>query len=58
MSRIGFVGLGLMGKPMSKNLLKAGHEVTVWNRTASRMDDLAGAGANKASSPKGGGAFF
>jgi 3-hydroxyisobutyrate dehydrogenase-like beta-hydroxyacid dehydrogenase len=34
--KIGFIGLGLMGRPMSLNLLKAGHSVTVWNRTASR----------------------
>ena len=38
--KIGYIGLGLMGNPMSKNLVKNGHEVTVWNRTASRMQDL------------------
>lgn len=48
--KIGFVGLGIMGIPMSKNLLGAGYEVTVWNRTASRMDELASEGASKAGS--------
>ena len=43
--RIGFIGLGIMGNPMSKNLIKAGYEVSVWNRTPSKMDDLAEAGA-------------
>lgn len=52
MARIGFVGLGIMGVPMSKNLIKAGHDVTVWNRTASRMEELAAAGASKAGSAK------
>lgn len=50
MTRVGYVGLGLMGNPMSKNLIKAGHEVTVWNRTASRMDELVEAGAKAAAS--------
>ena len=50
MTKIGFVGLGLMGNPMSKNLIKAGHEVVVWNRTASRMDDVADSGADRARS--------
>ena len=48
--KIGFIGLGIMGNPMSKNLLGAGYEVTVWNRTASRMDELASVGASKAGS--------
>jgi len=43
--RIGFVGLGIMGAPMSRHLLDAGHAVTVWNRTASRTQPLVGAGA-------------
>ena len=34
--KIGFIGMGIMGRPMAKNLLGAGHEVTVYNRTASR----------------------
>ena len=36
--KIGFIGLGIMGQGMTLNLLKAGFEVTVWNRTASRME--------------------
>ena len=36
--KIGFIGLGIMGRGMVDNLMKAGFEVTVWNRTASRMD--------------------
>ena len=43
--KIGFVGLGIMGIPMSKNLIKAGFDLTVWNRTASRMDEIVSAGA-------------
>ena len=49
--RIGFIGLGIMGRGMARNLLKAGFAVRVWNRTASRMDELAAEGANKAASP-------
>jgi 3-hydroxyisobutyrate dehydrogenase-like beta-hydroxyacid dehydrogenase len=50
--RIGFIGLGLMGRPMAMNLLKAGHKLTVWNRTAARADELAAAGAVLAKNPK------
>src|SRR6516165_1270961 len=42
---IGFVGLGAMGLPMAANLLSSGHRVTVWNRTHSRTEPLAGKGA-------------
>ena len=49
---IGFIGLGLMGKPMSLNLLKAGYAVTVWNRTASRADEVVAAGGVLANSPR------
>jgi 3-hydroxyisobutyrate dehydrogenase-like beta-hydroxyacid dehydrogenase len=42
---IGFIGLGLMGKPMAGNLLKAGFPLIVWNRTKSRADELMAAGA-------------
>lgn len=51
-SKIGFIGLGLMGKPMALNLVKAGFAVTVWNRTASRADELVSAGAKLAASPR------
>jgi 2-hydroxy-3-oxopropionate reductase len=46
--RAGFVGLGLMGLPMAKNLLLAGWEVTAWNRSPGPVEDLQGAGGNKA----------
>lgn len=49
--RIGFLGLGNMGAPMAGNLLKAGFDVTVWNRTRSRADALAAQGAAVAASP-------
>ncbi|MBI3960263.1 MAG: NAD(P)-dependent oxidoreductase [Chloroflexi bacterium] len=49
--RIGFVGLGIMGRGMAHNLLKAGFSVRVWNRTASRAEALAEAGAIIGSSP-------
>ena len=49
--RVGFIGLGIMGRGMAANLLKAGFALTVWNRTASRADDLVAAGARLASSP-------
>ena len=35
---IGFIGLGIMGQPMALNLLKAGHKLTVYNRTAARQN--------------------
>lgn len=49
--RIGFIGLGIMGRGMSHNLLKAGFDLTVWNRTAARMQPLIEAGAAPASDP-------
>jgi 2-hydroxy-3-oxopropionate reductase len=52
MERIGFIGLGLMGKPMALNLLKAGYPVVVYNRSRPAMDALAEAGATLAESPK------
>jgi 2-hydroxy-3-oxopropionate reductase len=50
--KIGFIGLGLMGRPMAMNLLKAGHSLTVWNRTSSRARELVAAGATLAKSPR------
>jgi 3-hydroxyisobutyrate dehydrogenase-like beta-hydroxyacid dehydrogenase len=50
-TKVGLIGLGLMGKPMGMNLLKAGFPLTVWNRTASRADELVAAGAKLAQSP-------
>ena len=49
---IGFIGLGIMGKPMARNLLKAGYSLTVYNRSAGPMQDLTDDGAGKASSIK------
>lgn len=51
--KIGFIGLGIMGRGMAANLLKAGFDVTVWNRTASRAADLAAQGATVAESIAG-----
>ena len=47
---IGFIGLGLMGRPMALNLLKAEFPVVIWNRTKSKTEELAKAGAKIASS--------
>lgn len=49
--RLGFIGLGIMGSGMVANLLRAGFDVTVWNRTASRMEPLLQLGASPAASP-------
>lgn len=51
--RVGFVGLGSMGRAMARNLLKAGHEVTVYNRTRAKSEELAREGAKVAASPAG-----
>ncbi len=45
MATIGFVGIGIMGLPMAMHLLKAGHQIKVWNRTLSKADSLKEAGA-------------
>jgi 3-hydroxyisobutyrate dehydrogenase len=49
--RAGFIGLGIMGGPMAANLLKAGFELTVWNRSRQRMQPLIEQGAKGAGSP-------
>ncbi|MCZ2109409.1 MAG: NAD(P)-dependent oxidoreductase [Dehalococcoidia bacterium] len=49
--RVGFVGLGIMGAPMARNLLDAGFELTVWNRTPAKCDPLVTAGARQAENP-------
>ena len=51
-TRVGFIGFGLMGRPMSLNLLKAGFPLTVWNRTPARTDEIARAGARVAATPR------
>jgi len=48
--RAGFIGLGNMGMPMARNLLKAGHEITVYNRTRRRAEGLRAEGATVAGS--------
>ena len=50
--KIGVIGLGLMGRPMGMNLLKAGHTLTVWNRTPERAEELVAAGAKLAKTPR------
>jgi 3-hydroxyisobutyrate dehydrogenase len=52
MIKVGFIGLGIMGKPMAMNLIKAGFELIVFNRTQAKMDDLINAGATRGNSPK------
>lgn len=49
--RVGFIGLGIMGRGMAKNLLDAGFTLTVWNRTKSRMTSLIDQGARASESP-------
>jgi len=51
MSTIAFLGLGMMGTPMARRLIEAGHDVTVWNRTAERTAPLAELGATVAATP-------
>ncbi len=52
MERIGFIGLGIMGKSMARNLLRAGYAVTVYNRSPDPIAALVEAGASAADSPK------
>jgi 3-hydroxyisobutyrate dehydrogenase len=52
MSKVAFIGLGAMGSRMATNLLKAGHELTVWNLTPEAARKLAAAGAKAAATPK------
>src|SRR5690554_2526799 len=51
MKRIGFIGLGTMGKPMATNLQKSGYPVTVYNRSSEKAKDLVEIGAEFAGSP-------
>jgi 3-hydroxyisobutyrate dehydrogenase-like beta-hydroxyacid dehydrogenase len=51
MAKLAFIGLGLMGAPMARRLLAAGHEVVVWNRTPERAEPLVAVGARRASTP-------
>jgi len=49
---VGMIGLGLMGKPMAANLLKAGFSLVVWNRTGAKAEELVRAGAKLAGTPR------
>lgn len=49
---VGMIGLGLMGKPMAANLLKAGFSLVVWNRTGAKAEELVRAGAKVAGTPR------
>jgi len=52
-SRIGFIGLGVMGRPMARNLLKAGHGLAVYDISPAGVKELAAAGATSCASAKG-----
>ncbi len=50
--RIGFIGLGIMGSAMAKNLVKAGYDVTVWNRDRRKTEEFQALGREAAATPK------
>ena len=53
MAKLGFLGLGIMGYPMARNLIRAGHEVALWSNTAAKARELAGEGnATACATPK------
>jgi 3-hydroxyisobutyrate dehydrogenase-like beta-hydroxyacid dehydrogenase len=49
--KIGFIGLGNMGSAIARNLIRAGHDVTVWNRSPNKADVLVAEGATRAATP-------
>lgn len=51
MNRVGWIGLGIMGRPMARNLLKAGFRVVGYSRTKAKVDELVAAGGEAAQSP-------
>jgi 2-hydroxy-3-oxopropionate reductase len=51
MQRVGYIGLGLMGKSIARNLLRAGNPLTVYNRSAAAVTELVAEGAQSAASP-------
>src|SRR4051794_10755827 len=51
--KLGYLGLGMMGLPMARRLVKAGYDVTVWNRSPGKSAALVEAGANPATNPRG-----
>lgn len=50
--KIAFIGLGIMGKPMAKNLLKAGHELFVYDRNTATLEEMVAAGAHACASSR------
>jgi 2-hydroxy-3-oxopropionate reductase len=50
--RVGFIGLGVMGKPMARNLIEAGHELVLFSRTRASVDEVAEDGGTAAGSPR------
>ena len=50
--KVGFIGLGIMGRPMAENLIGAGHELVLYNRTREKAEELAGDNAIVAGSPR------
>ncbi|HEV2386206.1 MAG TPA: NAD(P)-dependent oxidoreductase [Candidatus Acidoferrales bacterium] len=50
--RVGWIGLGLIGKPMARRLVQAGYPVTLWNRTRAKAEELASEGARVAATPQ------
>jgi len=50
--KIGFIGLGIMGKPMARNLINAGYSLVVYDICTKSVDELINAGAEKAESPR------
>jgi 3-hydroxyisobutyrate dehydrogenase len=50
--KLGYIGLGLMGAPMTRRLLAAGYEVAIWNRSSAKATALVDAGARRANSPR------
>ncbi len=49
--KIGWIGAGRMGTPMAERLLKAGHDVTIWNRTRAKAEPLAAKGGKMVDKP-------
>src|SRR5512142_812796 len=52
MLKVGYIGLGLMGKSIARNILKAGFPVVIHNRSRAAVDELVAEGATSANSPK------
>src|SRR3974377_1732677 len=53
MAQLGFLGLGLMGYPMARHLLKSGNELAVWSHSPKKPQELAKEGAIACATPKG-----